>query len=187
MTNVDSGISAHNWQFDPNRNDDSLLYCDINEVYSLCLFHSGVMARLCGCVVINPTIASSWCRAQATPLQEQLGVDVYEVEQPIPNRDLTLVDSLFQLLLVQTIETYGTSALPQELSITMFEPMPQSGEVKLTAKILDVQESVITAIGACCDLNGKIIFSMNPSKFTTSKELLDHPPGISRREKVDSL
>lgn len=187
LTNVDAGISDYQWQFDPNLNNDSLLYCDINEVYDSCLFHSGVMARLCGCVVIDPSIASSWCRAQATPLQEQLGIDVNEVEQPLPNRDLTLVDSLFQLLLVQTIETYGTSALPQELSITMFEPMPQSGEVKLTAKILDVQESVITAVGACCDLQGRIIFIMKPSKFTTSKDLLDHPPGISRRQRIGSL
>ena len=183
----DSEMLRHQWYFEPNLDDFSLLYCEREDVYSACLFHSGVMARLCDRVVIHPGSSTSWCSAEATPLHEQLGVEASEVDQLLPRRDLTLIDALLQLLLVQTIETYSFSVLPQELSIDLLEPMPQSGRVKLTIKIVQVQGSVLEAIGACCDEKGKLLFIMNSSKFTISKELLDYEPGISQTMKVNPV
>ena len=58
----------------------------------------------------------------------------------------------------------------------------RTGKVKLTITILQVQGSVLEAVGACCDAHGKLLFVMEPSKFTTSKDLLDHPPGISHEQ-----
>ena len=175
----ESEMLTRPWRFDPVSDDGVFLYCEREDVYAACLFHSGVMARLCDRVVIDRLSCTSWCSANATPLQEQLGVEISEFDQTLPYRDLTLVDSLLQLLLVQTIEMYGFSALPQELSIMLLDSMPRTGKVKLTITILQVQGSVLEAVGACCDAHGKLLFVMEPSKFTTSKNLLDYPPGIS--------
>ncbi|MEC8738157.1 MAG: KR domain-containing protein [Planctomycetota bacterium] len=176
----DSEILGHRWCFEPKLDDGPFLYCERDDVYSSCLFHSGVMARLCDRVVIHPGSSTSWCSAEAIPVHEQLGVEALGVDQHLPYRDLTLIDALLQLLLVQTIETYSFSALPQELSIDLIEPMPQSGKVKLTITIVKVQGSVLEAVGACCDEQGKLLFIMNSSKFTTSQKLLDYEPGISQ-------
>ena len=175
----ESEMLTRPWRFDPVSDDGVFLYCEREDVYAACLFHSGVMARLCDRVLIDRLSCTSWCSANATPLQEQLGVEISEFDQTLPYRDLTLVDSLLQLLLVQTIEMYGFSALPQELSIMLLDSMPRTGKVKLTITILQVQGSVLEAVGACCDAHGKLLFVMEPSKFTTSKNLLDYPPGIS--------
>lgn len=183
---MDSGVANHHWQFDPQPDNGSLLCCSIEDVYSTCLFHSHVMARLSGSVMMNRASDTAWCNAQATPIQDQLGIESSIDFQLLPNRDLTLVDSLLQLLLVQLIEIHHIGGLPQELFITMFGPMPTSGEVKLATKILDVQGPQAVGIGACCDSNGNIVFEMAPSKFTVSKDLLDHPPGISREQRVNS-
>ena len=173
---------SSSWRFDPVSEDGFFLCCERDDVYTACLFHSGIMARVCDRVVIDRVSCTSWCSADATPLQEQLGIEISEFDQTLPCRDLTLIDALLQLLLVQTIETYGFSALPQELSIMLLDSMPRSGKVKLTITILRVQGSVLEAVGACCDTQGNLLFVMEPSKFTTSKDLLDHPPGISHEQ-----
>ena len=175
----ESRMFTHQWSFVPDSDGGDFLYCDRDDVYSACLFHSGIMARLCDQVVIDRASCTSWCIADATTLQQQLGLEVSETDQLLPRQDLTLIDSLLQLLLVHTIEVYGYSVLPQELSVKLFEPMPQSCKVKLVNTILCAQGSVLEAIGACCDEQGKILFVMEPSKFTVSKDLLDYPPGIS--------
>ncbi len=175
----ESEMLSRSWRFDPVSDDGVFLYCERDDVYTACLFHSGIMARLCDRVVIDRVSCTSWCSADATPLQEQLGIEISEFDQTLPYRDLTLIDALLQLLLVQTIEMYGFSALPQELSIMLLDSMPRTGKVKLTITILQVQGSVLEAVGACCDAHGKLLFVMEPSKFTTSKNLLDYPPGIS--------
>ena len=178
----ESEMLSRPWRFDPVSDDGVFLYCERDDVYTACLFHSGIMARLCDRVVIDSVSCTSWCSADATPLQEQLGIEISEFDQTLPYRDLTLIDALLQLLLVQTIETYGFSALPQELSILLLDSMPRSGKVKLTITILRVQGSVLEAMGACCDTQGNLLFVMEPSKFTTSKDLLDYPPGISHEQ-----
>ena len=136
------------------------------------------MARLCDRVVIDPASHTSWCRARPTPLLDQLGVDGLIADTPLPNRDLTFVDAMLQLLLVQTIETCGFSALPQELAMVLLNPMPSEGVVQLTITIVQIQGSCLEAIGACSDSSGDLLFVMERSKFTISKNLLDHPPGI---------
>lgn len=183
----ESEMLSRSWRFDPVSDDGVFLYCERDDVYTACLFHSGIMARLCDRVVIDRVSCTSWCSADATPLQEQLGIEISEFDQTLPYRDLTLIDALLQLLLVQTIETYGFSALPQELSIMLLDSMPRSGNVKLTITILRVQGSVLEAVGACCDTQGNLLFVMEPSKFTTSKDLLDHPPGISHQQIVNPV
>jgi len=175
----ESTSSVTPWSFLPDPTSTSLVYCDVADVYSSCLFHSGVMARLCDRVVIDLESNCSWCHALPAPLSEQLGVDCFRELPLLPRRDLTLIDSLLQLLLVQTIESYGVSALPQELSIVMLKSMPVDGMVKLTITILKIEGSCLQAIGACCDDSGDLLFVMEPSKFTVSKDLLDFPPGIS--------
>lgn len=166
------------WRFMPDVDARSLLYCDCADVYSACLFHSGVMARLCDRVAIDPATKTSWCRARPTTLNDQLGVDGLVVGTSLANRDLTLVDALLQLLLVQTIETCGFSFLPQELSMVLLHPMPVEGEVQLTVSIMNIQGSCLEAVGACRDCRGNLLFVMERSKFTVSKQLLDYPPGI---------
>ena len=170
------------WNFTPHGDPKEMLHCVQDDIYSACLFHSGVMARLIDRVVIDPSSQSSWCRATPSLLTSQLGVDIeYTFDQDRPKYDLTLVDALLQLLLVQTIETQGFSALPQELSMKFFGSMPLNGEVLLTITIVKIEGVCLEAIGACADTNGNLIFEMNQSKFTVSKDLLDYPPGIIRQ------
>lgn len=166
------------WTFSPYSNNLSLLYCDLSDVYTSCLFHSGVMANLCDRIVIDPESRTSWCRARPTAFRDLLGVDIQLAGNPLPNRDLTLLDSLLQLLLVQTIETLGVSALPTKLSFVLINPMPLTGEVELTAIITRVGGVRIEGVGACRDQQGKLLFVMTESVFTASQDLLDHPPGI---------
>lgn len=166
------------WSFIPDVDARSLLYCDCADVYSACLFHSGVMARLCDRVVIDPASQTSWCRARPTALNDQFGLESPVAETPLANRDLTLVDALLQLLLVQTIETCGFSLLPQELCMMLLNPMPAEGEVQLTVRIVKIQGSCLEAVGACRDCRGNLLFVMERSKFTISEDLLDYPPGI---------
>ena len=167
------------WRFAPESDSQSLVFCECADVYSACLFHSGVMASLCHRVVIDTVSRTSWCRARPTALKDQLGVDPTLTNMCLPNRDITLVDALLQLLLVQTIETLGMSALPQELSMVLLNPMPIEGEVQLTATITKIEDTRIQAIGACRDCQGNLLFVMEKSTFTASKDLLDYPPGIS--------
>ncbi len=175
---------AWTWSFSPDLPSSLLLYCDHADVYSACLFHSGVMASLCDRIVIDPASQTSWCRARPTQLKDQLGIDRLKSGTPLLSTDLTLVDALLQLLLVQTIETHGFSALPQELSMVLLNPMPVDDEVELTITILDIQGSCLVAAGACRDSHGDLLFVMEKSKFTISKDLLDYPPGIIRSGEV---
>lgn len=176
----DLAVNAEPWRFSPAENASSLLYCTCTDVYAACLFHSGVMARLCDRVIIDPELQTSWCRARPTPLGDQLGLDSGVVDSLSPIRDLTLIDALLQLLLVQTIETCGFSALPQELAMVFLKSMPAAGEVQLTITIVQIQGSCLEAIGACCDSKGDLLFVMERSKFTISRDLLDYTPGIIR-------
>ena len=179
------GVQMHappSWQSRPSTIDSKLIFCDREDVYKACLFHSGVMARLCDRIIIDPESNSSWCRARPAPIQEQLGLEDAIVSAYVVNNDLTLIDALLQLLLVQTIETCGFSALPQELFIVMYNSMPTVGEVDLAITIIQVQDSFLEAIGACRDEEGRTLFVMERSRFTISKELLDYPPGISYSE-----
>jgi NAD(P)-dependent dehydrogenase (short-subunit alcohol dehydrogenase family) len=173
------GNSEGAWRFTPELDGHTLMYCERADVYSACLFHSGVMASLCDRVVIDSAAQTSWCRARPAALKDQLGLYPLATNSSLPNRDLTLVDALLQLLLVQTIETLGLSALPQELSLVLLNPMPVDGEVQLTAKITKIEGTRIEAIGACQDGQGNLLFVMEKSIFTASKDLLDYPPGIS--------
>jgi len=178
------GNFEETWSFRPELDGHSLIYCERADVYSACLFHSGVMASLCDRVVIDSSSQTSWCRARPTTLKDLLGVNPSAMNAPLANRDLTLVDALLQLLLVQTIETLGLSALPQELSLVLLKPMPFDGEVQLTATITKIEDTRIEAIGACQDDQGKLLFVMEKSIFTASKDLLDYPPGISHSEEA---
>ena len=177
---ITTGVQEMPWRLTPDVHPNSLLYCDHSDVYSACLFHSGVMANLCDRIIIDPASHTSWGRARPTALKDQLGVDGLMPETTLPHHDLTLVDALLQLLLVQVIETCGFSALPQELSMVLLNPMPAEGEVQLMVTIVEIQGSCLEAIGACRDSRGDLLFVMERSKFTISKDLLDHPPGIVR-------
>lgn len=181
---VDSQDPVRAWQFKPYADPSLLLYCDPSEIYSACLFHSGVMARLCDHVVIDPGSQTSWCRALPTSLTDQLGVDMSVSESKLANFDLTILDALLQLVLVQTTETLGVSALPQELAYELLHAMPVDTEVELTATIVKIEASFIEVIGACRDSEGTLLMVMKPSKLTISKDLLDFQPGIARSAEV---
>lgn len=169
------------WQFSPTNDGHELSYCEPSDVYKACLFHSGVMARLSDRVVIDQRSRTSWCKARPAAIVDQLGTGKATTDVNLPIRDLTLVDALLQLLLVQTIETCGFSALPQEISMILLKSMPAEEEVQLTITIVQVEGSCLEAIGACRDINGDLLFVMKPSKFTISEDLLDYTPGIIRR------
>lgn len=159
--------------------DSQFIECDLHDIYRRCLFHSGVMARLSDRILIDRKTNVAWSKAQSSCESEQLGVE-HMSNHSLPYRDMPLIDSLLQLLLVQTIETYQSALLPQELSFIFLGPIPENEELSLISKIESVQGSCLTARGACCDSKQNILFEMNLSKFTLSEELLDFPPGIGR-------
>ncbi|MDA7433969.1 SDR family NAD(P)-dependent oxidoreductase [Synechococcus sp. AH-601-L23] len=169
-------VPSWNWFPTP---DSQFLECDLHDVYKKCLFHSGVMARLSDRILIDRKTNIAWSKAQSSCESEQLGIEQISTHN-LPYRDMPLIDSLLQLLLVQTIETYQYALLPQELSFMFLGEIPENEELSLTCKIENIQGSCLTATGACCDSKQNILFVMNISKFTLSEELLDFPPGISR-------
>ena len=171
------------WSFAPDpKSANKLLICSCQDVYSACLFHSGVMACLCDSVTLDRDSDTAWGRARSACISNLLGVDqeIVHRSESLMNLDLALIDSLLQLLLVQVIETKGFSALPQELDFVFLKPLPRDQEVSLTVTIVRIQGSCLEAVGACCDAMGELLFVMQKSKFTISKDLLDFPPGISR-------
>ena len=171
------------WSFAPDpKSANKLLICSCQDVYSACLFHSGVMACLCDSVTLDRDSDTAWGRARSACISDLLGVDqeIVHRSESLMNLDLALIDSLLQLLLVQVIETKGFSALPQELDFVFLKPLPRDQEVSLTVTIVRIQGSCLEAVGACCDAMGELLFVMQKSKFTISKDLLDFPPGISR-------
>lgn len=176
---VDPTSSDHQYSFTPGSSIGNLLFCDLNDIYSKCLFHSGVMASISSRITIDPATRTSWCSARSTCINHVFGTESLKHSNLLANYDLTVLDALLQLLLVQTIETIGVSALPQELSMTLIREIPPDTEVNLTATIVSVNNTQIEARGACQDLFGNLLFTMDLSKFTASKELLDFPPGIS--------
>ena len=180
---VEPSLSCQEWSFAPDPTSANKLYvCSCQDIYSSCLFHSGVMARLHDSVILDIDSDTAWGRARSAEFSDLLGIiqEGIDKSESLMNLDLALIDSLLQLLLVQVIETKGFSALPQELDFLFFKPLPCNQEVLLTVSIIRIHGACLEAVGACCNSEGELLFVMNKSKFTISKDLLDFQPGIKR-------